>query len=329
MDCNKRIYDILGYNKDEIIGLSILDLIHPKYQHETIKSENGGLLNDNIKQEEFKMIHKNGTVIKVIINSTSVKEKNNGNYSRVWVIEEKETHLEAKKNTTNNGAKTEVYFDILNHDIKNLTQTIMAYSELLLMKPDLCEQYKKYFKTTIQHIRTISDLISNIKQLSYLKDNDIEIKDIDVFKVLIAAIDRVNQDNSHCLLKINQSISESEVIVRSNDMLEIAFFNIINNAIRYEKHQEIAIDIIHSLSGDEKFWKLEFKDNGPGIPDEKKDRVFFDFEFGNEYNHGSGLGLALVKEIILKSGGKVWVEDRIEGDLTMGSNFIFLLEKGK
>jgi PAS domain S-box-containing protein len=328
IDCNDKISEVLGYKQSEVIGHSMLDFIHPNYHGKAVESWNGGYLKDFKNKETFKMICKDGSVLDVLVNLARIRVDDNARSIRVWVIEDSTQQAKPVNNVLNNGASAEVYLDILSHDIKSLTQAITAYSELLLMKPDLSEQYRKYFKTTLQHSRSIFDLISNVKHLSHIKNSDLEVKNIDIFKVLANAIDLVQQNNPHKFLKINQGISESDVIVKCNDMLEYAVLNIINNAIKYENGNEISMDIAHSISEDKRFWKLEFKDYGPGVPDNLKDRIFHDFEIGNEINHGSGLGLALVKEIVIRSGGKVWVEDRIEGDFSQGSNFVLLLPLG-
>ena len=113
------------------------------------------------------MICKDGHEIEVQVSSTGIKEDTNKNFTKIWVIESQKNPLETGASIINknngNGARADVYLDILSHDIKQLTQAIAAYSELLLMKPDLPEQYSKYFLTTMLHSRTISDLINNVK----------------------------------------------------------------------------------------------------------------------------------------------------------------------
>ena len=71
------------------------------------------------------------------------------------------------------------------------------------------------------------------------------------------------------------------------------------------------------------------KDNGSGIPDEMKGRVFKVLERGEESVHGFGLGLTIVKEVVNLTGGEVTIEDRVKGDPAQGTNFIVILPKGK
>jgi signal transduction histidine kinase len=223
--------------------------------------------------------------------------------------------------------RAEVYLDILGHDINNLNQAITSYSELLLLKPNLPKQYKKYLQTTFNQSQAISDLISNVRKLSQLKKENFELKNIDIFGVLATASEKVQQTYPFRRFRINQSISESEVIVQSNEMLIYVFINLLNNAVKFDQNNEVVLDISHSLTEDKKFWKIEFKDSGLGVPDILKLRIFKEFEKGDESIRGSGLGLVVVKEIVKSSGGKVWVENKVRGDSSKGSNFIILLPK--
>jgi len=72
----------------------------------------------------------------------------------------------------------------------------------------------------------------------------------------------------------------------------------------------------------ESFIKIQFIDNGDGIEDIRKKFIFQRGSKEKSSNGGMGLGLSLVKKTIDRYGGKIWVEDRIIGDYTKGSNFI-------
>ena len=73
------------------------------------------------------------------------------------------------------------------------------------------------------------------------------------------------------------------------------------------------------------YCKVIIEDNGPGIPDEMKNRLFLRFQRGNTKASGKGLGLFLVKTLIEDYNGLVWVEDRVSGYYNKGCRFVIML----
>ncbi|WP_455392108.1 PAS domain S-box protein [[Eubacterium] cellulosolvens] len=330
IDCNNRIFDYLGYTRDEVIGLPLLSIIHPDCHakaQEALDNFSAGTHAFQAENDEYKLLCKDTNSITVLVSSSSLNHRKGKDLLLIWVIEDITERRRIEQRISEEQYRVDVYFDILGHDINNINQTIRSYSELFLLKPDLSEQYRNYIQTILNQSRAISDLISNIRKLSQLKKGEFKIEPIDVFRVLADASERVQQAYPHRRIKINQAIFESEVLVKSNGMLMDAIVNIISNAVKFDTHDEVNIEIVHSISDDGRFWRLEFKDHGPGVLDRIKKKIFEGFEKGDESIRGSGLGLAVVKEVVSGSGGTVWVEDRVEDDISQGSNFVLLLPK--
>ena len=83
--------------------------------------------------------------------------------------------------------------------------------------------------------------------------------------------------------------------------------------------------IIGFLRDKEALIKMEFMDNGIGVDDRRKKLIF---QRGNrEYKgtKGMGLGLSLVTKILESYNGEIWVEDKVKGDHSKGSNFVILV----
>ena len=131
----------------------------------------------------------------------------------------------------------------------------------------------------------------------------------------------------------------NEVEVLGNEFLCRAFENILINALKHNINstKEIVINISKIQKDNNGYVKLEFVDNGIGIEDSQKELIF---EMGKGWDPitdispsyrkkknvgGIGLGLSLVKKIIESTNGYIWVEDRIKGDYSQGSNFIILI----
>jgi signal transduction histidine kinase len=73
------------------------------------------------------------------------------------------------------------------------------------------------------------------------------------------------------------------------------------------------------------YYRVVVEDNGPGISDNIKSRLFTRFSRGDTKTRGRGLGLFLVKSLVEDYHGKVWVEDRVPGDYTKGARFVVML----
>ena len=70
-------------------------------------------------------------------------------------------------------------------------------------------------------------------------------------------------------------------------------------------------------------------DNGIGVQDSKKDKIFLEGYNELKGEKGMGIGLSLITKILSLYKGKISVEDRIKGDYSKGSNFIMLIPEVK
>jgi PAS domain S-box-containing protein len=324
--CNDKIKNILGFDQEEVVGKPIFKLISSEHRNKA--KEFIGLVKDYGFNfiDEYKMDRKDDSSIDVSLHISKLDEVDNRKRDSLIIIEDISDRKVLEKDLADACNRADVFLDLLSHDITNLNRIISSHSELLLKKPDLPEQYRKCFESTLDHSRDITDLVRNIRKLCRLKNNKFEKKNVDIFSELASAIDFIQKRFPNKKIEINQSIVQYEVLVESNEMLKDAFINLFSKLIRNSNENEVRFVIDQSLTDDGKYWKLEIKNVGNGIPDESKDKVFG--SENNDNNRDSAeLGLAVIKEVITKSNGMVWVQDRIEGDYTKGSNFIILLPK--
>jgi signal transduction histidine kinase len=92
------------------------------------------------------------------------------------------------------------------------------------------------------------------------------------------------------------------------DELGRVFHNLILNAIKFRSDDPPEIHVDAKRSGIA--WRFTVRDNGIGIDPEKTDRIFQMFQrlHGPDKYAGTGMGLALVKRIVERHGGQIWVE---------------------
>ena len=113
-------------------------------------------------------------------------------------------------------------------------------------------------------------------------------------------------------------------ITGDTDKLSIAISNLLDNAIKYNVQNGQVIVQVQQLT-DKPFIRIAIKDTAIGIPQEDLGKLFTKFFRSTNVVHketaGSGLGLYIVKNIILRHGGEVWVES----ELNRGTIFYFTL----
>lgn len=105
-----------------------------------------------------------------------------------------------------------------------------------------------------------------------------------------------------------------------NPILEEVFYNLLSNAIKYSpKGGKIDVDI----SLEENKWKVSVSDEGPGISDEDKLKIFERFKRADSSVRGQGLGLAITRMALKSHGEDINVSDN---DAGQGSTFWFTVK---
>jgi len=109
----------------------------------------------------------------------------------------------------------------------------------------------------------------------------------------------------------------------ADEFLIDLFYNLLHNAARMDLSEDVVIDVSEYPSDEKDMLMLRIEDRGPGISDSMKQAILSRFD--EKVKRGWGLGLTLVKQIVDRYGGKIWIEDRISGDYSQGACFVLVL----
>jgi signal transduction histidine kinase len=274
--------------------------------------------------------------VRAVIEMALCKKEMEGKLIRAYdELGKRITEHTAELKTTNEQLTYERYraeflIDLLRHDIHNLNQGIFSGLERLLAQPEFPEQFKDCVKTAFKQSERLTKLTKNAHILSKVQKRGLALKPINIVPLLTRAIRQVNKNRFHKEqeLEISYHFAENVVEVRGNELLEAVFYIILENAVKHSRQDTVRVDVTVRAAENGNDWTIEFKDRGPGVPDELKETIFSRMEHSDRKEFATGLGLTLVKEIVGECKGTVRVEDRIKGDRTKGSNFIVALPKG-
>jgi signal transduction histidine kinase len=228
-------------------------------------------------------------------------------------------------------AATQMYNVLLTHDVANFNVPIHGFLEILLKDPKLDERQRRYVRAALVQSDNISELIADIRELSRLraKGKDINLTGTDMVPVIKEAKEDIFSNVVYEDIETRFESTVETAMVQADSFLKDLFYNLLSNACKYGHGAPVEVFISEAVHDDREWWKVQIKDGGKGIPDERKPGLFkrYDQLDTVQGSDGHGLGLSVVGALCERYGGRVWVEDRVVGDPSKGSAFTVLLPK--
>jgi signal transduction histidine kinase len=223
--------------------------------------------------------------------------------------------------------------DILIHDIKNLFQGLKL--NVFLFSNEIKDEFfgdkKEIFLETLkEQINKGTRLVSNVYTFSKLDRNVQNLVKTDLIDYLESA--QIEMQNRYTVkdIKIETNYKiENNAYVLANEFLEDLFNNILGNAIKHNNNEiiKVWIELSQTTFKDREYYKVEFCDNGYGIPEDIKEQILNKNEDFRHKNDKMRLGMVIIKKLVNVYGGELFIEDRIESDHTKGTCLKLLFPK--
>ncbi len=216
--------------------------------------------------------------------------------------------------------------NMASHDLRGPLGNAMGYFELLVgqLGSTLSAQQQGFVSNVRQSFQSMKTLIDDLLSLEKIESEQQTSRESFALDALVKEV--CDEQQSAADLKHQTLITavpdESLMVVGNPLQLRQAVVNLVSNAIKYTPNDGKITVRLHTA--DQQF-RFEVIDTGYGISLERQARLFHRFyrakQPGTEQIPGTGLGLSLVKAIIVRHGGDVWVKSA-QG---MGSTFGFWL----
>ncbi|MFX1476463.1 MAG: PAS domain S-box protein, partial [Promethearchaeota archaeon] len=317
-------------HEGELIGKSALDLIIAE-QHSEIKATLKDTLVKGIHQNlEFTFVRKNHSTFPGKLSVSVLMSADGKPMGFIYVSRDITEIKEAEEDILEARARAEFFNDLMTHDLTNINQAILLSLELSLQEPDLPEQLQKQLQFSLQQVERSAALISRVKDFLRIDTEPALLEPESLTAAFSDALAAVRQVFPNKSIRVESTILKGKHIVMADDFLIDLLFHLLSNAVRFDHRQRIVIDVDVTPVFEEDFLKLEVKDRGPGVPDEIKELVFTRYTPQlHEKTKGRGIELTIIRRLITRYKGKIWVEDRVLGDHSQGANFVILLPRAK
>ena len=336
LECNDIFAKLFGYETREELLKDYVATEHYVYPNQRNEVLDAIRKYKEIRGFEILVTKRDDTPIWLSISARISENENRVEGAAIDITKRKKTEqelIESEERYKKAYDKTDFYKDLLAHDVGNILNNINASIQLIeLGKEDSETSINKEDMLEIikQQLDRGASLVSNVRKLSEVEEGDRLEKSVDVTNVIKNSIENVLSRFKDREIEIEVEKTNEFFNVKGGVLLIDAFENILINGATYNESDMIRlwVKLSEVYRNDEKFVKIEFKDNGIGIIDSRK-KTIFDRNYTNDRSTGGmGIGLSLVKAIINSYDGQAWVDNRVMEDHTKGSNFIILLKQG-
>ncbi len=330
---------IFGYTNDEAIGKELHTFIVPqKYQSahfsampHFLETGEGAAVGKII---DLEAIDKNNRVFPVQLSLSSISI--DGKWNAIGILRDiteqkrsEEALIKARESSENANRSKSIFLSNMSHEIRTPLNAIIGFSQLLGRESQLSGTQREYIDSIIRAGEHLLELINEILELSKIEAGRVSINqsNIDLHALYgdIQMIFKERADYKKLRLIFENSEQFPQYVVVDEGKLRQIFVNIIGNAIKFTDEGGVAVRSRVDRVGERLFLTVEVQDSGPGIDKSEFDKLFMHFEqtsSGLKKGSGTGLGLALSRELALLMGGDVTVTS----EPGVGSVFTFNVE---
>jgi len=334
---NENLARDFGFRPEEVVGKMDADLFTPelaaKYHSDDVRIMETGKTEEI---EEKYMVAGKETWVNTI--KTPVRGANGeieGVLGVFWDISERkraekeiqqlnatlETRVaERTAQLEASNKELEAFSYSVSHDLRAPLRHVSGYVELLAkhFQSELSEKGLHYLDSISDSAHQMGKLIDDLLQFSRTGRAEIHLSQLDMDEIVHEAVESISKDNPG--RAIEWVVGKLPSVSGDDAMLRLVWINLLSNAAKFTRTRAKAVIEIGANAGTKEVIYF-VKDNGVGFDMKYAQKLFGVFQrlHSTEEFEGTGVGLANVRRIVTRHGGRTWAE----AELDKGATFYF------
>jgi PAS domain S-box-containing protein len=335
--CNPSICNMLGYSKDELLQLSVMDIHTDDELPHVFDQFERQLTGEILVDEDIPVKKKDGSIFYAAISSSPITLDETtyiiGAFrdvtARRKLLESEVAKLAAEKATKAKSA----FLANMSHEIRTPMNAILGFSQLMLRDPDLTPRLHQQLDTVNRSGEHLLALINDILEMSKIEAGR-SVLNFDAFDLHALFYDiemmfRQRAGSKQLSFSVELKGDIPRFAMGDEKKVRQVLINILSNAVKFTAKGGV---MLRAYADNEVTCRfrlvVDVEDTGHGIPQDELQKIFRPFEqtaSGMRTKNGTGLGLAISKEYVRMMGGDFAVESTVG----IGSVFRFdiFLEK--
>jgi PAS domain S-box-containing protein len=238
-------------------------------------------------------------------------------------LEELVTERTAEIQTSNNRLESanqelETFSYSVSHDLRAPLRAIDGFSRILTEEyaPELDLEGQRIVGVIREGARKMAQLIDDILAFSRMGRQEIAPGAIDMHELVRAALKDLEPALASCDVKV--VIKPLPAFHGDGPMFQLLWANLLDNAIKFTRPKPEGVIEVGAQAGDKEI-VYYVKDNGVGFDMQYANKLFGVFQRLHVQSEfpGTGIGLAIVKRIVARHGGRVWAEGKVNDGATI------------
>ena len=324
---NQSFCQMSGFNEDELLGQVLSNIIIFK-RNEFFLEKNTRRLKGESDSYEVEVFNKQKKIKHWLVSGAPRYNDTGAVIGSIGIhldiTDQKELELQKEKLVSeleNSNQGLQEYAHIVSHDLKSPLRSISALATWLFedYKDVLDEGGKQNLELMQEKVASMDKLIHGILEYSTANSSELDDSRVDL-NAVITDIGETIYIPEHVKLIVPKTLP---VIVADRIKMHQVFQNIIGNAVVNIEKEIGLVEVLFKDFGNH--WQFTISDNGVGIPEEYHKKIFDIFQSIGNNERSTGIGLSIVKKIVDRYSGTVWV-DSIVGE---GTQFHFTIKKNE